>query len=482
MDDPGAAVRVLHVDDEPAFTDLTAEMLEREDERFDVETADSADEGLQRLQEMAVDCIVSDYDMPGRNGLEFLAAVREDYPQLPFVLFTGKGSESVASDAISAGVSDYLQKGSGTERYTLLANRIETAVTRYRAERELERQVDLFAKAQDIASVGAWEYDCTTGEGYSTDEVMRIYGLDVDRDLSVDRSLDYYHPEDRSKIRDAFEGALEAGGPYDRETRFIDDDGNHRWVRTSGEPQFEGGDVVRVRGILQDITERKRRERRLERKNERLEEFAHVVSHDIRTPLQVASGQLEVARETGNDTAFEKVRDAHEWMEAIIDEVLTLARQGEEISDTEQVSLAHVARDAWTMVDTPDAALTIRADFGVEADPDRLCQLFENLFSNAVEHADGTVTVGPVESFPTTTRGAHSGPRGFYVADDGPGIPEDKCDIVFEAGYSTSQDGTGFGLSIVEQVAEAHDWDTSVTDSVDGGARFEFLNVDTVPE
>lgn len=106
-------IRVLHVDDEPALAELTADFLRREDDCFTVETARSASEGLEQLSHDDFDCIVSDYDMPGRNGIEFLKSVRKNYSDLPFVLFTGKGSEEIAGEAISAGVTDYLRKKVG---------------------------------------------------------------------------------------------------------------------------------------------------------------------------------------------------------------------------------------------------------------------------------------------------------------------------------------------------------------------------------
>ena len=127
--------RVLHVDDDPDFAELTATFLERGDERFAVTTAHRASEALSLLASEAFDCVVSDYEMPGRNGIEFLERVREEFPDLPFVLFTGKGSEAVASEAISAGVTDYLQKERGTKQYELLANRLANAVAQRRAER-----------------------------------------------------------------------------------------------------------------------------------------------------------------------------------------------------------------------------------------------------------------------------------------------------------------------------------------------------------
>jgi PAS domain S-box-containing protein len=125
-------IRVPHVDDEPGFADTAASLIEREDDRLTVETATSAAEGMKRIADGEVDCVVSDYDMPRTDGLEFLDAVREERPDLPFVLFTGKGSEAVASDAISGGATDYLQKESGTDQYEVLANRIRNVVEQHR--------------------------------------------------------------------------------------------------------------------------------------------------------------------------------------------------------------------------------------------------------------------------------------------------------------------------------------------------------------
>ncbi|MDS0219835.1 response regulator [Haloarcula sp. S1AR25-5A] len=155
-------ISVLHVDDEPGLAETAAGFLQHENDGFSVETATSASEGLARLAESAFDCVVSDYDMPEMNGIEFLEAVRASYPDLPFVLFTGKGSEEIASEAISAGVSDYLQKRGGTERYTLLANRIENLVAQHRAEAGLQTRVRQQAAVADLGQYALTGCDLDT--------------------------------------------------------------------------------------------------------------------------------------------------------------------------------------------------------------------------------------------------------------------------------------------------------------------------------
>ncbi|GGN96291.1 sensor histidine kinase [Haloarcula pellucida] len=231
----------------------------------------------------------------------------------------------------------------------------------------------------------------------------------------------------------------------------------------------EGGEVEGY-GIYTDISERKRREQQLASQNERLDEFVSIVSHDLRNPLSVAAGHTDLLLETVDDETvrerLQAVRDAHDRMESLLEDLLELARQGQVVGSTQRVDLETVSTDAWAQVDTADATLTVDAPVSVDGDPDRLQQLFENLYRNAVEHA------GPAVAVTVGTLG-EGGRDGFYVADDGPGIAAADRERVFEHGYSTDTDGTGFGLSIVQSIAEAHGWSVSVTESETGGARFE---------
>ncbi len=206
-------ILVLHVDDDPSVTDLTGRFLEREDNRFSVETAISATEGLERIIESSQppDCVVSDYDMPEMDGIDFLQTVREEYPNLPFILFTGKGSEEIASDAISAGVTDYLQKQPGTEQYELLTNRIQNAVQTQHQRHRAERTDELMRLTEFAGDTGGFEINVDTGEVLMTDGCRRLVGLADDATLSLKEAIKLYHPDDQPEVRQAVNRAADTG-------------------------------------------------------------------------------------------------------------------------------------------------------------------------------------------------------------------------------------------------------------------------------
>jgi PAS domain S-box-containing protein len=832
-------IRVLHVDDDPGVADLTGTYLEREDDRFTVETATNADEGLQRIDGHPPDCVVSDYNMPGTNGIEFLQAVRERFPNLPFILFTGKGSEEIASEAISEGVTDYLQKDTGTDQYTVLANRIQNAAERREAERERNRQLEAIESAQEGISIldedghyiyvnqrfadihgydpeemigkrykvayrdgdipevqseilpeveqtGYWrgetislrsdgttvpvdhtlamtdrgELVCTVrdvsgekerkqelqrterqyqailedpnilaavadtdgtlveinqtaleyvdaeksdvigdpfwntpwwtaetrpdirermkqaasgeyvvyeadleqpdGTPYNVEGVIRpvtdetgdvvsliisardvtrrkqqkqtlqevnqrvellagavpnalflvaadysevyycnsaaedLYGVSVEELRDDPRAWKrYVHPDDMSQLREDIEAQQNGciDGTQRQKFRIQHPDRGTRWLDVEVYPVREDGKVERLAGVATDITERRERDQRLEmvetlfehtqecqfmidvgddeftvryannhykriigaspsepvtgqtltelfgedsaqtvldryrkcvetrdsitytvelpvpeegtvyrtilapvvtdsevtrivgtaqditdqkhheeqlqRQNQRLEEFTSVVSYDLRNPLRVASGQLDLVREECESDHIDNVAQALDRIDALIEDLLALAREGDQLGDVESVALVDLVEDCWQNIVAPDAEVVTTINRAVRADRGRLRQLLKNLLQNAVEHSgeDVTVTIGGSEA-------------GFYVEDDGSGIPEERRDEIFDAGYSTTAEGTGFGLRIVEQVIEAHGWNIAVTEGEHGGARFEITGVE----
>ena len=827
-------IQVLHVDDDPAFAEVTKTYLEREEPQLVVDTETDPRTALSRIEADAPDCVVSDYEMPEMDGLELLESVRERHPRLPFVLFTGKGTESIASNAIAAGVSEYVQKEVGTDQYAVLATRITNSVERYARERELEqyrtlvetagdamcvldenarfdvvnaafeRLVDrdrndligshisavlpstaieqgrqaaqslrdeksetaesesftvttddsegnrrhydatlslvgsadsfdgsvivmrerteqrrkqhlldglfeesldgigvkeivtdddgepidyiyrrvndrfeeltglsaetvvgnratavidgieetpfieifgevglggepvrfeqyseplgryydvsafsprygecisifsditerkerehererireLLTATEQLAAVGGFEIIAESREVRWTEGTYLIHGLDPADEFepTLDEEIAFYHPDDRETIERAVTRCLETGESYEEELRLQTADGRQRWVHTTGKAVTEDDEIVAVRGAVQDITDRKERERELQRyeelleyspdlivvldedgtveyqsspsplfeweprdvegkspfdyihpedrdalfehfeklrqapshtdttefraegadgeyhwiesraqnfigtdpidgilavmrdvrerkereraleaKNDQLEKFTSVVSHDLRNPLNVAEGRLELLGEDCESEHLAPIGRAHERMHTLIDDLLTLAREGEQVGEREAIDLESLVERCWSNVATAEATILTTADRPIYADESRLQQLIENLLRNSIEHGGDDVTV---------TVGARA--DGFYLEDDGPGIDEAERDAVFDMGYSTDPEGTGFGLSIVRKVAEAHGWEIRVTEGSTGGARFEITGV-----
>ncbi|ESP89791.1 PAS/PAC sensor signal transduction histidine kinase [Candidatus Halobonum tyrrellensis G22] len=274
---------------------------------------------------------------------------------------------------------------------------------------------------------------------------------------------DVFGDEEGAELDANYHRCLNAGEPISyQEELWVREDA---WIwETKLAPVVSGGEITRLVGITRNVTERVEQERRLRQQNERLDEFASVISHDLRNPLNVAQGRAALLAEQTESEHLEPLVRALDRMGAIVEDTLTLARQGDMISETESISLTDLVGNCWATVDTGEATIEVVDEMSFQGDPDRLRHVFENLFRNAVEHGGSDVTVRV---------GCHD-ERGIYVEDDGPGIPADEREAVFEPGHSSARGGTGFGLTIVKRIVEAHGWELSLTEGTDGGARFEF--------
>ncbi|RLM68005.1 PAS domain S-box protein [Halorubrum sp. Atlit-8R] len=586
---PGA-IDVLHVDDDPSVLDLTEAYFERELDAVSVTSVTDPEDALDRLDEGAFDCVVSDYDMPAMDGLEFFDALRERHQKIPFVLYTGKGSEEIASQALNAGVTGYFQKG-GPEQLRRLANRVDQAVEEHRTkeiadrystviealgypvyvvddtgvfrfvnepfaeltgydreeiigetpgfikdddavqeaedrlgtilssdgpdvqhfgvdivpkegepipcrdhmaalpyegesfdgsvgilrdvsdERERREELETKTRALDEAPVGITITDPEQEDNpmvYVNDRFVEMTGYDREESIGVNCRFLQGPDTEEASVQELRE-AIDAEESTSVELLNYRKDGTEFWNRVSIAPISDAdGTVTHWVGFQEDITEFKEREAALERQNDRLDSFASIVSHDLRNPLNVAQGRVQLAREMSDDAEnLDAALDALERMESIVERTLTLAREGETVGDPEHVDLADVVADSWSTVDTADATLSVETEREVLADPDRLRNLFENLMRNAVDHVGGDVSirVGDLSD-------------GFYVEDDGPGIDPAVADSLFEPGESGASGNTGFGLAIVQEIATAHGWTVDATTGADGGARFEVRGVD----
>jgi len=329
-------------------------------------------------------------------------------------------------------------------------------------QRERNRLQAIMEANPDIVIVytaeGRYEDVLTGREQLLVSDVEQLLGATVEEALDADAA---------DAIRDTIDATLETGRLQTVEYA-LEIDADRMWFEARAVP-LPTASEPRVLFLVRDITDRVERKRELQRQNERLERFVDVVSHDLRGPLGVAASRIRLARDDCPGEHLTDATAALDRMETLIDDLLTVAREHDRETDREPVGLAELVERCWATVRTDDATLVVEDDRTIRADRSRLKQLFENLVHNAVEHGDDgvTVTVGTL-------------PNGFYVADDGPGIPEGERESVFDAGYSTDPEGTGLGLSVVEEIAEAHGWRIEVTDSDGGGARFEMTGIDVV--
>lgn len=580
-------VVVLFVDDEPDLPDLAAQKLQAADDRIQVLNARTVEDAQSILKAEPVDCIVADYDLPGQDGIDFLEATREDDRDLPFILYTGKGSEEIASEAISKGVTDYFRKRPQADQWAVLSNRIRNAVELHQSQKALETrrqelqtyeamvhsmvesaciydenacfeivnenlaewygkqrtelegtQSNLIPQIQDQFEGDPYEDLCKgrrsrlegriegefPGHGKAVLEYklspLRVNGsidgvVGVTRDITERARRTEELEQAFEEYQELFNGMNDTAWVIDTEGGFlavndaaVERLGYSREELLTMQPQdiddrldpaeirqlIEGmpGDEIQVfetvhetkdgtqipveissslityrdepaiLSIGRDVSSRKERE-------QRLEQFASVVSHDLRNPLNVAQGRLELAQERCESEHLDAVERAHNRMQTLIEDLLSLAREGEPVTETEPVSLETLTRESWASVKTPGATLVSELGCVIQADKSRLRRVFENLMRNAIEHTgpDVTVTIGELET-------------GFFLEDDGTGISESKREDIFEAGYSTAEEGTGFGLSIVKQIVEAHEWELTLTESEAGGARFEVTGVEFV--
>lgn len=263
------SISVLHVDDESDFAELTAEFLEKESEQLSVNTETSAADALERIRQRDLDCVVSDHDMPDMTGIELLKRVRDDYPELPFILFTGKGSEEVASKAVSAGVTDYLQKETGTDHYTLLANRIENAYDRHQSQRAVEQQKRRLKTL--VSNLPGVVYRCRNESGWPMDSVegecktLTGYSVDQLEDGTVLWGDDIVHPDDHDELSNEIQRAVADDDSFQSTYRITTAGGETKWVwergRSVATPEQSAG---RLEGFITDITDQKQRERRFE--------------------------------------------------------------------------------------------------------------------------------------------------------------------------------------------------------------------------
>lgn len=266
-DNHESAVRVLHVDDEPAFLDLVATYLEQMDAAFEVRSETDVDAAIEVVESGSVDCVVSDYEMPDTDGLAFLEHVRERDPTVPFVLFTGKGSEEIASEAISAGVTDYIQKRSGADQYTVLANRVRNAVDQARSRAALAASQERLSRFIEQSPLGTIEYDERFRIVRANPAAEEILGY-TESELVGGTWLRFVPEELHRHVAEVERDLLLNKGGYQSVNENVRADGER--IRCAWHNQVvtdDDGEVIRIVSQFEDVTDRTNRKREIQRTN-----------------------------------------------------------------------------------------------------------------------------------------------------------------------------------------------------------------------
>jgi PAS domain S-box-containing protein len=341
---------------------------------------------------------------------------------------------------------------------------VSTDITeRKEREEELSRSQQIIENSTDIATIIDSEGTIT----YVSSAVKDVLGYDPEELIGAN-GFRYQPEETQGAVADAVEHVFDNPAETKRvQTRFRRADNSWCWIESTLRNRLDDNVIDGILVSSRDITERKEREQELQRQNSRLDEFASVVSHDLQNPLNVAQGRAAILQQRADDELQEQLTplvSSLDRMESIIEDTLTLARQGETVGDMESIPITDLVDNCWAGVETADATLEVDDELRVRGDWERLQHVFENLFRNAVEHGGEDVTV----------RVGRCGEDCLYVEDDGAGIPPSDRDAVLEPGHTSVSGGTAFGLTIVKRIAEAHGWEVAITDGRDGGARFEF--------
>lgn len=464
-------ILVLYVDDEPALRDIGKLFLERTG-YFSIVTIDSASAALVLLKKRHFDAIVSDYQMPGIDGIGFLKSVRAQGDKISFIIFTGRGREEIAIEALNNGADFYLQKGGDPKsQFVELAHKIRTAVERRQTENALAESEERFRGITERISDLIIVVD---PQGYSTfvsPSIISILGNPPEFYFKKIVESINIPAEDAEKLRYAFERLNNGSIAEHLDFRVKKSDGSFAVFDGRALPIFKEGAYAGIQLVARDITDRKHAEEALQQANRKLHLLSGITRHDIKNQLMVLREYIRILQEMVPEPALEgnftRIINTSER----IAEMIQITKTYENIGVK-----APVWQDVRSLFDTavndnPVGKIQCINDIptGTEvfADP-LIVNVCNNLIDNAVRYGNKITTL----RFSVLKRNDDTI---IICEDDGVGVPAEVKEKIFERGFGIN---TGLGLALSREILDISGITLKETGEPGKGARFEM----TVPK
>lgn len=371
---------------------------------------DNAADLQAALARQSWDIVISDYSLPGFDGMAALQMVRASFPDLPFLIVSGAIGEETAVAAIKAGANDYLMKDRLSRLPMAVARELHAAATRQaakRAEAALRDSSERLRLALENARHGMWDWDVVTGQAILDENWHTILGYQPgELSPTVQAWEQLIHPDDREHVLAVLQQHLNSPeSHYDVDYRSRHKYGEWIWINSRGRvcQRDAAGTPLRMMGTIQDVSERKlaeillaERAKELARSNDELEQFAYVASHDLREPLRMVQSFCGLLQDRYGAQLDERANkylnfavDGAARMQHLVDDLLEFSRVGRSNERFESVRLNDVVRqaliDLQTAIEESGATIELDPLPTIYGDAMRLSQVFQNVIGNAIK-------------------------------------------------------------------------------------------------